>query len=152
MRRPLRILLELTGPALFTILLLYGALFAVLAYESRASEIADLAHDFLRSAPFAFRLSALPSVLYAFAMELAFAMGLAPRSKKTIALAAALGALGGLGFQAMATGFDGGESFLPFFLVLGAISGSLVGVVILTAARIADRRAARAKPDLAAIF
>jgi hypothetical protein len=85
---------------------------------------------------FAFTLAGPQTLAFAFVMELAFARGLAAASWRTVLLAAALGSLSGLPIDVF---WLDPQRAMPFFTVLGLVTGCAVGVVI----RAAAQRAAR---------
>jgi hypothetical protein len=84
----------------------------------------------------AYVVASIPSALFTIVMEVAFAKGLAPGSWGAVALAAGLGLLSGAGI----VGFDPSYGAFNGLVILGGVTGAIVGLLV----RAGTRRAHRA--------
>ena len=137
MRKLLRILVEVAAPPLFGALLL-----GIPAVIIEARDPLQLLGLLVTAA---YLLGTVPSIGYAVCMEVAFAGGLDPKNKKTVALSALLGFLAGLVMVPLASGGDfikiksGALACIP---PTGLIVGLLVGALV----RVIETKHAKAKP------
>lgn len=122
MSRRARVALELLAPAAIASLL-----FAI------GAAAAGLDAAPLRALPFllvfAYLFAAIPSLLFAVAMEVAFSRGLDPSSWRAVRLAALLGFLSGAAI-ALPFGARNALPSLALFSALGAAAGALVGLLV----------------------
>lgn len=134
MKRSHRVALEILSPPL----LAFGLAVLFFQLDGPGLDAGDL-RELAPLLGFAYLVAALPSLLFAATLELAFAGGLAPRSAFTVLLAGALGALGGAAVGLLLRiGADG--ALMRYLVILGAATGTLVGVVILAAERLGGGR------------
>jgi len=124
MRRPLRIALELLGPA-FVAAVLYSSVSLAISRDL------IFAKGFLMFLAFAYLFSAIPSVVFTVIMEFAFARGLEERSWRTVALTSGLGAVAGVVIAlTFAKGFDNQRGAFSVFPLLGFTTGAVIGLAI----------------------
>ncbi len=90
---------------------------------------------------FGYVLAALPSLAFAAILELAFAKGLEPRSWQTVLLSASLGAVSGLPIDMLIARRLTVRSNALCFVLLGAVTGSAIGLLIRTWSRAATPHA-----------
>lgn len=128
MKRGLRIALELLGPAFVA-----SVIYAVLLFLVSGDAVRP--RDFLLLLSFAYAFAAVPSILFAVAIEISVAKGLQPDSGRLVLLAGLLGLLSGVAIAFMISGghVRDPEGF-SLFPALGMAAGTMVGLAIAIAA------------------
>ncbi len=123
MRRGHRIAVEVLGPPLLAATFL--AVIAMLGLR----EVGTL-KLFPLFLVFGYLLAGLPSLAFAAIMELAFARGLDPCSPRSVLLSTALGAASGVPIDMLMAGKPTARPNALFFVMLGLLTGFVMGLLI----------------------
>lgn len=123
MRRGHRIAVEVLGPPLLAATFLE----VVVVLGLRELGMLGLFPFFL---VFGYLFAGLPSLAFAAIMELAFAKGLDPCSGRSVLLSTVLGAASGVPIDMLMAGKPSARPNALFFVMLGLVTGFVMGVLI----------------------
>jgi hypothetical protein len=134
MTRIRRLALEIFGPPLLGWMLSYAAMAIMLLWRARG-DLAIAAKEMhpvvlLYGLGVAFIIAGLPSLAYAAIMEIRFARGLSPRSRRAVLLSTSLGAFAGLAMSVVVRKQPVDAAAVGIMMGTGAIVGFAIASLI----------------------